>query len=337
MSSPSYEDGIATSTSKHAPLSISDEPQSEPPMRQPSTRATLLTLSFSSLDLQELTVEDLSHTCYGTMINCLGAIAGTLGSIPCCICCPNPYKQLSLTPALSKVGGSRRGSVQQGSVGLVSRFGQFYRSVDPGLAADCRFKHLVSVKVNPFSEEIRQINVKIQVVEIPRQKVMSKDNLQVDIESVIVYRAQTTLRDVVGARNLQSILTEREAVAAEIEQSEHGVPDILLPPELQSSLSSAAQARRTGEAKVIAARAEVDSAKLMREAADILSSPAAIQIRQLETLQAMARNPGTNLLFVPMSLVGNGADSGNMVGNLAMQQALQHGLTGSGSQQAYSG
>ncbi|GAA5918633.1 hypothetical protein JCM1841_002286 [Sporobolomyces salmonicolor] len=358
MSSPSYEDGIATSTSKHAPLSISDEPQSEPPMRQPSTRATRVTHGNSGVIsvqplrkaemqtsyAQELTVEDLSHTCYGTMINCLGAIAGTLGSIPCCICCPNPYKQ-----------------VQQGSVGLVSRFGQFYRSVDPGL-----------VKVNPFSEEIRQINVKIQVVEIPRQKVMSKDNLQVDIESVIVYlpsvnpyraafaiqdvrlalieRAQTTLRDVVGARNLQSILTEREAVAAEIEQivetvaEKWGVSvesilikDILLPPELQSSLSSAAQARRTGEAKVIAARAEVDSAKLMREAADILSSPAAIQIRQLETLQAMARNPGTNLLFVPMSLVGNGADSGNMVGNLAMQQALQHGLTGSGSQQAYSG
>ncbi|GAA5891777.1 hypothetical protein JCM5296_001858 [Sporobolomyces johnsonii] len=350
MSSPSYEDGTVTSTSKNTPFSIADEPQSEPPMRQPSTRETgvisvqpLRKTEMQASYAQELPVEDLSHTCYGTMINCLGAIAGTLGSIPCCICCPNPYKQ-----------------VQQGSVGLVSRFGQFYRSVDPGL-----------VKVNPFSEEIRQINVKIQVVEIPRQKVMSKDNLQVDIESVIVYhivnpyraafaiqdvrlalieRAQTTLRDVVGARNLQSILTEREAVAAEIEQivetvaEKWGVSvesilikDILLPPELQSSLSSAAQARRTGEAKVIAARAEVDSAKLMREAADILSSPAAIQIRQLETLQAMARNPGTNLLFVPMSLVGNGADSGTVMGNLAMQQALQQGLPASGSQPAHRG
>lgn len=49
-------------------------------------------------------------------MNLLGSVAGTLGMVPCCFCCPNPYK-----------------SVQQGSVGLVSRFGSFYKSVDPGL------------------------------------------------------------------------------------------------------------------------------------------------------------------------------------------------------------
>jgi len=52
--------------------------------------------------------------------------------------------------------------------------------------------------------------------------------------------------------------------------------------ELQDSLSMAAQSKRTGEAKVIQARAEVESARLMRTAADILSSPAAMQIRYLE-------------------------------------------------------
>jgi erythrocyte band 7 integral membrane protein len=63
------------------------------------------------------------------------------------------------------------------------------------------------------------------------------------------------------------------------------IKDIVIPPELQSSLSAAAQQRRLGEAKVLAASAEVDAARLMREAADILSSPAALQIRQLESLQ----------------------------------------------------
>ncbi|GAA5870634.1 hypothetical protein JCM16303_001540 [Sporobolomyces ruberrimus] len=280
---------------------------------------------------QEVAGSDVDHGCYGSMINCLGGIAGTLGSIPCCFCCPNPYKQ-----------------VQQGSVGLVSSFGQFSRSVDPGL-----------VKVNPFSEELRQISVKIQVVDIPLQTVLTRDGLNCQIQSVIIYhivnpyraafaiqdvrsalveRAQTTLRDVCGNRNLQSLLTDREAVASEIEHiveqsaEKWGVAcesilikDVVVPQEVQNALSAGAQARRTGEAKVITARAEVDSARLFREAADLLSSPAAIQIRQLETLQSMAKNPGTKILFVPMSLSAGGE---GIVQTAMNQQGLAEVLGG---------
>jgi regulator of protease activity HflC (stomatin/prohibitin superfamily) len=57
-----------------------------------------------------------------------------MGAFPCCIICPNPYK-----------------NVQQGNVGLVTKFGKFYKAVDPGL-----------VKVNPLSERLIQIDVKIQ-------------------------------------------------------------------------------------------------------------------------------------------------------------------------------
>lgn len=178
------------------------------------------------------------------------------------------------------------------------------------------------------------VNVQIQVVELPNQSVLTKDNLTVQVEAVIIYhiinpykaafgvadvrkalveRAQTTLRDVIGGRNLQSLLTEREAVASEIEELVEAITerwgvkvenillkDVLIPPELQASLSSAAQQRRLGEAKVIAAQAEVDSARLMREAADILSSSAAIQIRQLEALQSMAKTAGSKVIFVPV-------------------------------------
>merc|ERR1712072_966156 len=126
-------------------------------------------------------------------------------------CCPNPYKE-----------------VRQGSVGLVQRFGQFYKSTDPGL-----------VKINPFSENLSTINIQIQVVNVPQQSVMTKDNVQVSIDSVIYYhvrnpykaafgiadvrmalieRAQSTLRHVVGARQLQSLVTEREEIAREIEE-----------------------------------------------------------------------------------------------------------------------
>ena len=69
-------------------------------------------------------------------VNALGSTVGLLGSIPGCIFCPNPYKP-----------------VHQGNVGLITRFGRFTRAVDPGL-----------VKVNPLSEKLVQVDVKIQIV-----------------------------------------------------------------------------------------------------------------------------------------------------------------------------
>ncbi len=59
-----------------------------------------------------------------------------MGAFPCCICCPNPYKH-----------------VHQGNVGLITKFGRFYKAVDPGL-----------VNVNPLSERLIQVDVKIQIV-----------------------------------------------------------------------------------------------------------------------------------------------------------------------------
>ena len=96
-------------------------------------------------------------------------------------------------------------------------------------------------------------------------------------------------------------------------------------------MSSAAQSKRVGEAKVIAARAEVDAARLMRQAADILASPAAMQIRQLEALQAMAKTASSKVVFVPMQL------QSDVVGQLSQNHGPQayvgetHGASGSGS------
>ncbi|EEB92331.1 hypothetical protein MPER_09177, partial [Moniliophthora perniciosa FA553] len=96
------------------------------------------------------------------------------------------------------------------------------------------------------------------------------------------------------------------------------IKDIVFSPEVAASLSSAAQQKRIGESKVIAARAEVDAARLMRQAADILASPAAMQIRQLEALQQMAKSGNSKVIFVPMQLqsdisnqlAGQGSSSG---------------------------
>ncbi|EGO02254.1 hypothetical protein SERLA73DRAFT_133176 [Serpula lacrymans var. lacrymans S7.3] len=256
---------------------------------------------------QDLGTSEVTHGVYGSLLQSLGACVGLCGAIPCCPF-PNPFR-----------------NVHQGSVGLVSRFGQFYKSVDPGL-----------VQVNVCTESLRVVDVKIQISPIGRQTVITRDNVNVEIDSVIYFqivnpyraafgitdlrqalieRAQTTLRHVVGARAVQSVVTEREAIAFEIAEivgdvaDKWGVAiegilikDIIFSPEVSASLSSAAQQKRIGESKVIAARAEVDSARLMRQAADILASPAAMQIRQLEALQQMAKSANSKVVFVPMQL-----------------------------------
>jgi regulator of protease activity HflC (stomatin/prohibitin superfamily) len=228
-----------------------------------------------------------------------------------------------------------------GSVGLVQRFGHFYKSVDPGL-----------VQINVCTESLRIVDVKIQITPVGRQKVITRDNVDVemcvvslifstvlmfwcsdsviyfqitnpyraafgisDLRQALVERAQTTLRHVVGARAVQSVVTERDAIAFEIAEivgdvadkwgvSIEGIliKDIIFSQEVAHSLSSAAQQKRIGESKVIAARAEVDAARLMRQAADILASPAAMQIRQLEALQNMAKTANSKVVFVPMQL-----------------------------------
>lgn len=175
--------------------------------------------------------------------------------------------------------------------------------------------------------------MKIQIVEVPKQVCMTKDNVTLNLTSVIYYhitsphkaafgisnirqalieRTQTTLRHVVGARVLQDVIERREEIAQSIgeiiEDVASGwgvqvesmlVKDIIFSNELQDSLSMAAQAKRIGESKVIAARAEVESAKLMRQAADILSSAPAMQIRYLEAMQAMAKTANSKVIFLP--------------------------------------
>ncbi|KAK2750940.1 hypothetical protein FQN57_000014 [Myotisia sp. PD_48] len=246
-----------------------------------------------------------AHSWYSALIHGLGEIIGVMGAVPCCFICPNPFK-----------------SVQQGEVGLVTKFGRFERAVDPGL-----------VKVNPLSERITTIDVKIQIVEVPRQVCMTKDNVTLHLTSVIYYqivsphkaafgitnirqalveRTQTTLRHVVGARVLQDVIERREELAQSIgeiiEEVASGwgvqvesmlIKDIIFSNELQESLSMAAQSKRIGESKVIAARAEVEAAKLMRAAADILSSAPAMQIRYLDTMQSMAKSANAKVIFLP--------------------------------------
>jgi erythrocyte band 7 integral membrane protein len=295
---PAYPATNGTSSAHSAPRSQDPLVKVQPPRREDLQPSYARVIEPDDADAD-------GHGWYGGMVNAFGGVIGTLGAIPCCLCCPNPYQPVS-----------------QGNVGLVTKFGRFARAVDPGL-----------VYINPLSEKLVQVDVKIQIVEVPKQVCMTKDNVSLQLTSVIYYRitsphkaafsisnikqalverTQTTLRHVVGARVLQDVIERREEIAQSIreiiEETSTGwgvevesmlIKDLIFNQELQDSLSMAAQSKRTGEAKVIAARAEVEAAKLMRQAADVLNSAPAMQIRYLETMQAMAKSSNSKVIFLP--------------------------------------
>jgi len=254
---------------------------------------------------------DDAHNWYASFRDGMGKVLGSIGVIPLCCCFPNPYQE-----------------VDQGNTGLVTRFGRFYREVPAGL-----------VRVNPVSERLYQVSGKVQVLDVPQQECMTRDNIKITVTSVIYYQVTdaktavfkveklssalndlttTTLRDVAGRMTFQELTTDREVFAQHTKETVEDrakswgvhiesilLKDVIIDRALQDSLSMAAQSKRVGEAKVITARAEVESAKLMREAADILNTGAAMQIRYLEAMQAMAKSSNSKVIFMP-----GAADSG---------------------------
>lgn len=269
----------------------------------------------SSIPLSfEKTLSDIppsENECYESCLTCCGNCTGCCGAyVPCCCCCSNPFI-----------------IVPQGEAGVLTKFGKAYKVVDPGLYF-----------VNQWTEKLFKVNIKIRIIDIPRQIVMTKDNVPVNIDSIIYWhivdpfvatfhvaniesslreRTMTTLRDTIGAHTLQNIIENREAIAVEISKiieetsSSWGVvveailiKDLQFSSELQETLSSAAKQQRLGESKVIAAKAEVVAAKLMREASDILATQAAMQMRYLETLQHMSKHASHKVIFMPTDTEG---------------------------------
>ena len=265
----------------------------------------LIPRSFAK-DIQGASFE-ITDGFYASLLDLCGVILGTVCSyIPCFSCILSPYV-----------------TVNQGSIGMISKFGRVYKIVDPGLYF-----------INRITENIRIVDVTLRISSIPSQSVITKDNVSVEIDSVVYWhivdpftatfqvdeivkalmeRTMTTLKDTAGAYDFQSLVTNREDIAREIKTIiEHTadkwglviesilIKDLILSNEMQDSMASAAKQTRYGESKIIAARAEVEASKLMREASDILNTPAAMQIRYLDTLSSMSKAQGSKIIFMPV-------------------------------------
>jgi len=264
--------------------------------------------------------QESSTSTYESCMTCCGLCSGFIQNWMCCCFCKSPYQ-----------------IVQEGLVGVVQKFGKFSKLYAPGL-----------YYVNPCTEKITFVDKREKIMDIRRQLVMTKDNINVIVDSVVYYQIEdsykslfsvydlpfsimelcrTTLRDVFGVVTLQQALEDRDFLAEKIKNimdeataswgvdvSKVLIQEILFTEDLQRSLSTAATAKRLAESKIIGAQADVQAAKLMRNAADILNTPASMQIRYLEAITHVAKASNPKVVFFPADYKQIGGPSNNMGG-----------------------
>jgi regulator of protease activity HflC (stomatin/prohibitin superfamily) len=207
---------------------------------------------------------------------------------------------------------------------IVFRLGRYKRVAGPGI-----------IYFIPLLEKIHKVDLRIKTAEIPRQEVITKDNIPLLANTVVYFRVerpadaiikiedfefavkqytQAALRDVVGNSELDFVLTEREKIASSIrkivdaETSGWGVniesikiQEIELPAEMKRAMAKQAEAEREKRAVIITAEGELKASVNLRKAAENMSkNPAAIQLRTLQTIRDIAADPSEKIvLFMP--------------------------------------
>jgi len=192
----------------------------------------------------------------------------------------------------------------------------------------------------PCIDNYRCVDLRTGAFDVPPQEILTRDSVTVSVDAVVYYQvsnplaaicnnddynrstrllAATTLRNVLGTKNLSEILSERESIgdsmhrALETATDPWGVhvdrveiKDVRLPQQMQRSMAAEAEATRDARAKVIAAEGEQKSSKALKEAADIIAqSPAALQLRYLQTLNSISAEKNSTIIFpLPMEILG---------------------------------
>ena len=187
----------------------------------------------------------------------------------------------------------------------------------------------------PFLQTMQRVDMRIKTAEIPRQEVMTKDNIPLLTNAVVYFKVinpadaiikiedyvfavrqytQAALRDVIGNAELDFVLTEREQVAESIkkivdaETSGWGVDleaikiqEIELPAEMKRAMAKQAEAERERRAVIIASQGELSASVNLMKAADNLSRhPGALHLRTLQTIRDIAADPSEKIvLFLP--------------------------------------
>ena len=212
--------------------------------------------------------------------------------------------------------------------GVVFQLGRFWKVKGPGL-----------VILVPVMQQMVRVELRTVVLDVPSQDVISRDNVSVKVNAVVYFRvvdpqkaiievenflmatsqlAQTTLRSVLGKHDLDEMLSQREKLNVDIQQtldaqtlswgikvSNVEIKHVDINETMIRAIARQAEAERERRAKVIHAEGEMQAAQKLFEAAQVLAqAPLAIQLRYLETLTVIASDKNSTIVFpLPMDII----------------------------------
>ncbi len=218
--------------------------------------------------------------------------------------------------------------------GVVFTLGRYSGTRDPGITF-----------VFPLIQSMRKVDMRIKTAEIPRQEVMTKDNIPMLVNAVVYFKVidpedviikiedhvfavkqftQAALRDAIGNSEMDFVLTEREQIAESIQRNVDAetsgwgvdvesikIQEVELPAEMKRAMAKQAEAERERRALIIASQGELSASENLRKAAETLAqSHGALHLRTLQTIRDIAADPSEKIvLFMP-------SDMGSVLGSL---------------------
>ncbi|CAL8072705.1 unnamed protein product [Calicophoron daubneyi] len=199
----------------------------------------------------------------------------------------------------------------------------------------------------PCIDSVRKVDLRTITFAIPPQELLTRDSVTVSVDAVVYYRvlnpvasvlniedaarstrllAQTTIRNVLGTKDLGQILMDRDEISLAMQTSLDAttdawgvkverveIKDVRLPVQLQRAMAAEAEAAREARAKIIAATGEQEAARSLKKAARVIAtSPMAFQLRYLQTLCAISAEKNSTIIFpVPIDIMQNIRDLSN--------------------------
>ncbi len=211
--------------------------------------------------------------------------------------------------------------VKQYERGVVLTMGKFTSLRGPGWSI-----------IIPIFQQMEKVDLRVKAVDVPDQKVITRDNVSASINAVIYYKvsdaakavlevenfrfavsqlAQTTMRNIVGSATLDEVLSEREKLSASIQQIVDAetdawgirvenveLKDFFLPQDMERTIAKQAEAERERRAVIINAEGEVAAAENIAKAAGILAqAPGALHLRTLQTLNDLSSDQSNTVIF----------------------------------------
>lgn len=204
--------------------------------------------------------------------------------------------------------------------GVIFRFGKLNRSRGPGL-----------IFLVPFIDRIIKVDLRVVVMEVTAQEVITKDNVTIKVNAVVFMRvvdpeaaliqvedyshavaqfSQSSLRSIIGQSELDEILVRRDDINRRLQRiideatepwgvkvTAVEIKDVELPTSMQRAMARQAEAEREKRAKIIHADGEFEAALKLSQAAEQMSNPSAMQLRYLQTLVEISVEKSSTILF----------------------------------------